>query len=47
MREKAKKIVAHRLEAAPEDIEVAEGKYRVRGSPDKAMTLAEAERWHA
>ena len=41
VREKAKKIVAYRLEAAPEDIELAEGKYRVRGSPDKAMTLAE------
>jgi aerobic carbon-monoxide dehydrogenase large subunit len=41
VREKAKQIVAYRLEAAPEDIELAEGKYRVRGSPDKAMTLAE------
>jgi aerobic carbon-monoxide dehydrogenase large subunit len=41
VREKAKKIVAYRLEAAPEDIELAEGKYQVRGSPDKAMTLAE------
>jgi aerobic carbon-monoxide dehydrogenase large subunit len=39
--EKAKAIVAHQLEAAPEDIEVRNGKFSVRGSPDKGMTLAE------
>jgi carbon-monoxide dehydrogenase large subunit len=39
--DKAKEIVAHLLEAAPEDIELAGGKYQVRGSPDKAMTVAE------
>jgi carbon-monoxide dehydrogenase large subunit len=39
--EKARAIVAHRLEAAPEDIELREGKFSVKGSPDKAMTLAE------
>jgi carbon-monoxide dehydrogenase large subunit len=39
--DKAKQIVAHRLEAAPEDIEVRDGKFIVRGSPDKGMTLAE------
>jgi aerobic carbon-monoxide dehydrogenase large subunit len=39
--EKAKAIVAHKLEAAPEDIEIRDGKYQVKGSPDKAMTLAE------
>jgi aerobic carbon-monoxide dehydrogenase large subunit len=38
---KAKAIVAHKLEAAPEDIEVRDGKFQVKGSPDKAMTLAE------
>jgi carbon-monoxide dehydrogenase large subunit len=38
--EKAKQIVAHQLEAAPEDIEVAEGMFRVRGT-DKGMALAE------
>jgi carbon-monoxide dehydrogenase large subunit len=38
--EKAKRIVAHQLEAAPEDIEVAEGTFRVRGT-DKGMALAE------
>jgi carbon-monoxide dehydrogenase large subunit len=41
VREKAKRIVAHKLEAAPEDIELVEGKYQVRGSPDKSMTLAD------
>jgi carbon-monoxide dehydrogenase large subunit len=38
---KAKAIVAHQLEAAPEDIEVRDGKFQVKGSPDKAMTMAE------
>ena len=38
---KAKAIVAAELEAAPEDIEVADGKFSVKGSPDKGMTLAE------
>jgi carbon-monoxide dehydrogenase large subunit len=40
--DKAKQIVAHKLEAAPEDIEIADGKFQVRGSPDKALTLADA-----
>jgi carbon-monoxide dehydrogenase large subunit len=39
--DKAKKIVAHQLEAAPEDIELEGGKFAVKGSPDKGMTLAE------
>ncbi len=38
---KARAIVAHALEAAPEDIELADGKFSVQGSPDKGMTLAE------
>jgi carbon-monoxide dehydrogenase large subunit len=29
------------LEAAPEDIEVTDGKYQVRGSPDKFKTIAD------
>ncbi len=41
IQEKAKAIVAHKLEAAPEDIEVTDGKFAVKGSPDKGMTLAE------
>jgi carbon-monoxide dehydrogenase large subunit len=39
--DKARRIVAHKLEAAPEDIEVRDGKFSVKGSPDKAMTLAD------
>jgi carbon-monoxide dehydrogenase large subunit len=41
VQDKAKRIVAHKLEAAPEDIEVADGRFRVKGSPDKAMSLAD------
>jgi carbon-monoxide dehydrogenase large subunit len=41
VQEKAKRICAALLEAAPEDIELADGKFQVRGSPDKAMTMAE------
>src|SRR5262249_10512637 len=40
--EKVRKIVAHNLEASPEDIELADGKFSVKGSPDKGMTLADA-----
>jgi carbon-monoxide dehydrogenase large subunit len=39
--DKAKAIVAHTLEAAPEDIEVIGDKFAIKGSPDKGMTLAE------
>jgi carbon-monoxide dehydrogenase large subunit len=39
--DKARKLVAHKLEAAPADIEVAGGRFVVRGSPDQGMTLAE------
>jgi carbon-monoxide dehydrogenase large subunit len=41
VQEKAKRICAAMLEAAPEDIELQGGKFQVRGSPDKSMTLAE------
>jgi carbon-monoxide dehydrogenase large subunit len=41
VQDKAKQIVAHKLEAAPEDIELAGGKFQVRGSPDRSMTLAD------
>jgi carbon-monoxide dehydrogenase large subunit len=41
VQDKAKKIVAHLLEAAPEDIEVTSDKFSVRGSKDKGMALAE------
>jgi len=38
---KAKKICAAMLEAAPEDIELADGKFQVKGSPGKSMAMAE------
>ncbi len=41
VQDKAKKIVAHLLEAAPEDIEVHSERFSVRGSPGQGMTLAE------
>jgi aerobic carbon-monoxide dehydrogenase large subunit len=41
VQDKAKRICAALLEAAPEDIDLADGRYQVRGSPDKGMTMAE------
>jgi aerobic carbon-monoxide dehydrogenase large subunit len=38
---KARKIAAHLLEAAPEDVELADGKYQVKGSPDKGLALGD------
>jgi carbon-monoxide dehydrogenase large subunit len=39
--DKCKAVVAHKLEAAPEDIEVQGDRFSVKGSPDKGMSLAE------
>jgi carbon-monoxide dehydrogenase large subunit len=39
--DKAKAIVAHQLEADPADIELHDGKFIVRGSPEKGMALAD------
>ncbi|MGH2858256.1 MAG: xanthine dehydrogenase family protein molybdopterin-binding subunit, partial [Solirubrobacteraceae bacterium] len=39
--DKARAIVAAELEAAAEDIEVVDGRFAVRGSPDKGMALAD------
>jgi carbon-monoxide dehydrogenase large subunit len=39
IKEKAKVIAAHLLEAAVEDMEYADGKFFVKGSPDKAKTI--------
>ncbi|HEY1523960.1 MAG TPA: xanthine dehydrogenase family protein molybdopterin-binding subunit [Solirubrobacteraceae bacterium] len=39
--EKSKAIVADQLEASAEDVELTDGKFSVKGSPDKGMTLAE------
>jgi carbon-monoxide dehydrogenase large subunit len=41
IQDKARRIVAHKMEAAPEDIELADGRFEVRGSPGRGMTLAE------
>lgn len=41
IRDKAIKIAAFLLEAAPEDIELSEGKYRVRGVPDRGLSLTQ------
>lgn len=38
---KARKIAAHELEVAEEDVEFADGALRVRGAPDKAKTIPE------
>ncbi|HLJ82084.1 MAG TPA: molybdopterin cofactor-binding domain-containing protein [Ktedonobacterales bacterium] len=37
--EKAKKLAAHLMEAAPEDIVLDHGRFHVQGSPAKAMTI--------
>ena len=39
--DKAKRIAAHLLEAAPEDIVAENGRYFVRGSPDRSKGFAE------
>ncbi len=39
--EKAKKIAAHLLEAADEDIQMEFGKFSVAGSPDRSVTIQE------
>jgi len=41
VREKATKIAAHMLEAAEKDIVHDQGRYSVRGSPDRAKTIQE------
>jgi carbon-monoxide dehydrogenase large subunit len=41
VREKAKKIAAHLMEANEADLEWQDGKFVVRGSPDQAKTFAE------
>ena len=41
VREKASKLAAHLLEAAPKDIVFDAGRFHVAGSPDKAKTIQE------
>jgi carbon-monoxide dehydrogenase large subunit len=41
IQEKAKKIAAHLLEAAPEDIVAEKGRYHVRGAPDRSKAFGD------
>ncbi len=41
IRDKARKIAAHLLEASEDDLEWQPGKFSVKGSPDKAKTIQE------
>ena len=41
LRDKGRKIAAHLLEAAEEDLEWESGRFNVKGSPDKAKTIQE------
>ncbi len=41
VRDRAQAIAAHLLEAAPEDIEITEGSFRVKGVPDRGVSLVE------
>ncbi|HEY3082974.1 MAG TPA: xanthine dehydrogenase family protein molybdopterin-binding subunit [Chloroflexota bacterium] len=42
--EKARRVAAYVLEAAPEDVESVDGRFRVRGVPDRSLSLAEVAR---
>jgi carbon-monoxide dehydrogenase large subunit len=44
VRDKARRIAAHLLEAAPEDVEIVDGAFSVRGAPGRAVALAEVAR---
>jgi carbon-monoxide dehydrogenase large subunit len=41
VKEKARKIAAHQLEIDPSDLEFREGRFSVKGSPDRGMSIAE------
>jgi carbon-monoxide dehydrogenase large subunit len=49
VREKARKIAAHELEVAEDDLEWTDGAFRVHGAPDKARTIPDlaTSAWHA
>jgi aerobic carbon-monoxide dehydrogenase large subunit len=49
IKEKARTIAAHELEASEDDMEWSEGTWRVKGAPDKAKTISElaTSAWHA
>jgi aerobic carbon-monoxide dehydrogenase large subunit len=42
LRDKARRLAAHLLEVAPEDLEWETGRFYVRGAPDKQKTIQEA-----
>jgi carbon-monoxide dehydrogenase large subunit len=44
VKDKARKIAAHLLEAAEADLEFADGRFHVRGFPDRAVALQEIAR---
>ena len=44
LREKIKLIASHMLEASPHDLETQAGKIRVKGSPDRYVTMADIGR---
>jgi aerobic carbon-monoxide dehydrogenase large subunit len=39
LRDKAREIAAHKLEAAPDDIEFESGRFFVKGSPERGVTI--------
>ncbi len=41
IKDKAKRLAAHMLEANPDDMEYVDGTIRVKGSPDRSKTIAE------
>jgi aerobic carbon-monoxide dehydrogenase large subunit len=41
VRDKARHIAAHMLEAAPDDVVLEGGRYQVKGAPDSGLTLAQ------
>ncbi len=49
VRAKARTIAAHELEVADDDLEWADGAFRVKGAPDKARTIPDiaTSAWHA
>jgi aerobic carbon-monoxide dehydrogenase large subunit len=49
VKEKARTIAAHELEAAEDDLEWTDGAFRVKGAPEKARTISDiaTSAWHA
>ena len=41
VRERARRIAAHQLEAAPEDLEFADGEFAVSGAPERSLSIQE------